>query len=314
MITRSRRLNLVLSLIVIFSMISASAGQAALANAPSRASPAQPELAPPPGRNGLGMGQAENGNPADAPIHLVDSVNVTNGNLLVSDLHVQINALGLPFGLQVAYNAQASADLNSYTPLGRKWTHSLNWYVALDGANNLAVHKGDGEFITYPLSCRQDVNRSGSPIDVLDIQLDAEAWNTALGDPGFESFFDVALPLDNRVDIRDVQVVGAAFNLTCTQVASAYWLWNESLADRYIARSCSCPAAKSSCTRARGPSIASSPLPCQGRRPASCRRLGDPTAAKSPLPTTPAASWPRPRVRQAGLCSSPTTPRPVLCR
>ncbi len=178
------------------------------------------------------MGQAENGNPADAPIHLVDGVNVTNGNLLVSDLHVQINALGLPFGLQVAYNAQAGAALNNYTPLGRKWTHNLNWYVTLDDANTLAVHKGDGEVITYPLSCRQDVNRSGGPIDVLDIQLDSEAWNTALGDPGFDSFFDVALPLDNQVDIRDVQVVGAAFNLSCNQIASAYWLWNESLADR----------------------------------------------------------------------------------
>lgn len=232
MITRRRRLNLVLSLIVILSMISAMAGQAAIASAPSRASPSTPQLTPPPGRNGLGMGLAENGNPADAPIHLVDGVNVTNGNLLVSDLHAQINALGLPFGLQIAYNAQADTALNSYTPLGRKWTHSLNWYVTLDGTNNLAVHKGDGEVITYPLSCRQDVNRSGGPIDVLDIQLDAEAWNTTLGDPGFDSFFDVALPLDNRVDIRDVQVVGAAFNLTCNQIASAYWLWNENLADR----------------------------------------------------------------------------------
>ena len=242
MITRRRRLNLFLSLIVIFSMISASAGQASSASDPSPDTPTLPELAPPPGRNGLGLGQAENGNPADAPVHLVDGVNVANGNLLFADLHIQINTVGPPFGLQIVYNSQASAALDTFTPLGRKWTHNLNWYVTLDGSNNLAVHKGDGEIITLPLSCRQDVNRSGGPIDVLDVQLDAEAWNTALGEPGYDPIFDVALPLNDRVDIRDVQVVSASFNLQCSQVANSYWLWNEALADAVYSQAVRLPS------------------------------------------------------------------------
>lgn len=93
------------------------------------------------------------------------------------------------------------------------------------------MHNGDGEIVSYPLSCRQDVNRTGGPIDVLDIQLDASHWNTALGNPGYNPIYDVEVPLDDRVDIRDVQVVSAAFNRTCGQVEQRYWLWNETQGD-----------------------------------------------------------------------------------
>ena len=236
MITRRRRLNLLLSLIVVFSLISATTGQATLAGSPTNGPPEVPQLNPPPGRNGLGMGQAENGNPADVPVQLMDGVNVTNGNLFLSDLHFQFNGIGPAFGLQIAYNAQANSALSPYTPLGRKWTHNLNWYVDLDAAGNLLVHKGDGEIVSYPLSCRQDVNRSGGPIDVFDIQLDAGHWNTALGNPGYNPIYDVEVPLDDQVDIRDVQVVGAAFNLTCGQVDQRYWLWNETQGDAITSR------------------------------------------------------------------------------
>ena len=87
------------------------------------------------------------------------------------------------------------------------------------------------QIVSYPLSCRQDVNRSGGPIDVLDIQLDASHWNTALGNPGYNPIYDVEVPLDDRVDIRDVQVVSAAFNQSCDQVDQRYWLWNETQGD-----------------------------------------------------------------------------------
>ena len=107
------------------------------------------------------MGQAENGNPADVPVQLMDGVNVTNGNLFLSDLHFQFNGTGPTFGLQVAYNARADSALTPNTPLGRKWTHNLNWFVELDPDGSLLVHKGDGEIVRYPLSCRQDVNRTG---------------------------------------------------------------------------------------------------------------------------------------------------------
>ena len=39
------------------------------------------------------------------------------------------------------------------------------------------------------------------------------------------------VPLDDRVDVRDVQVVSAAFNRSCVQVDQRYWLWNETQGD-----------------------------------------------------------------------------------
>ena len=209
MIARNRTLNLVLSVVVILSMILATSGTAAANGNDEPEAPPPPVFSSPPGRNGLGPGASENGNPADTPVQMVDGVNVTNGNLFLGDLHYQFQGVGPAFGLQIAYNSQA--DSTNPSPMGRKWTHSLNWFVALDDSGNLELHKGDGEVITYPLACRQDVNRSGGQIDVIDIQLDANHWNTMLGDPGYDPVFDVALPANDKVDIRDVEVVAAAF-------------------------------------------------------------------------------------------------------
>ncbi|MEA3337637.1 MAG: RHS repeat-associated core domain-containing protein [Chloroflexota bacterium] len=233
MIVRKHRLNLILTLLIIASLLSTSLSLAAPAGETASAPLPEPVSSPPPGRNGLGLGRAENGNPADIPVQMVDGVNVTNGNLLIGDIHFQFNGQGPTFALQPVYNSQADPDLSLYTPLGRKWTHNLNDYITFGPEGDLALHKGDGEVISYPLTCRQDVNRSRGQIDVIDIQLTAEHWNTALGDPGFEAIYDVEPPPagDGQVNIRDIQVVAAAFNSYCYQVDPAYWLWEGPPAD-----------------------------------------------------------------------------------
>ena len=223
----TRRIYLVLTWLVILTLTMTPLAQADQAVRAMPAAPALPRFAPPTGRNGLGMGQKENGNPADAPVQMMDGANVTNGNLLLSDTHFQFNGVGPTFGLQVAYNSQAAPTL---IPMGRKWTHSLNVYLEAIG-NDLRLHKGDGETIDYLHSCRQDVNRTATPIDVLDVQADADRWNTQLGDSSFDVFFDVHLPADNRTDIVDVQTVAAAFNLPCSAVDPAYQLWTGYQAD-----------------------------------------------------------------------------------
>ncbi|MBK7199937.1 RHS repeat-associated core domain-containing protein [Candidatus Amarolinea dominans] len=224
---RTRRIYLVLTWLVILTLTMTPLAQADQAVRAMPTAPTLPTLLPPAGRNGLGMGQKENGNPADVPIQMMDGANVTNGNLLLSDTHFQFNGVGPTFGLQVAYNSQAAPTL---APMGRKWTHSLNVYLETT-SNGLRLHKGDGETIDYLNSCRQDVNRTATPIDVLDVQLDAERWGTQLGDSFFDVFFDVQLPADNRTDIVDVQTVAAAFALPCTDVLPAYQLWTGYQAD-----------------------------------------------------------------------------------
>ncbi|MFZ2420417.1 MAG: RHS repeat-associated core domain-containing protein, partial [Anaerolineae bacterium] len=224
---RTRRIYLVLTWLVILTLTMTPLAQADQAVRAMPTAPTLPTLLPPAGRNGLGMGQKENGNPADVPIQMMDGANVTNGNLLLSDTHFQFNGVGPTFGLQVAYNSQAAPTL---APMGRKWTHSLNVYLETT-SNGLRLHKGDGETIDYLNSCRQDVNRTATPIDVLDVQLDAERWGTQLGDSFFDVFFDVQLPADNRTDIVDVQTVAAAFALPCTAVLPAYQLWTGYQAD-----------------------------------------------------------------------------------
>jgi thermitase len=75
----------------------------------------------------------------------------------------------------------------------------------------IAVGAQDGN-VTVTAACREDVNGDGA-INVVDIQLVAARWNTAEGDPGYDSFYDINE--DGRINIVDIQRVAAKWNTTC---------------------------------------------------------------------------------------------------
>ena len=216
-----RQLYVALSFFVIATLVFMPVAQAMSPAQVSEQAPETPTLLPPPGRNGLGMGGTENGNPADVPVHMLDGINTTNGNHLTSDTHFQFPGVGPTFGLQIAYNSQAPPIVTS---VGMKWTHSLHVFLEPLSLGALRLHKGDGETIDYPLTCPVDVNRSGGLIDIVDIQLTAERWRTPpAGDPFFDVFFDV--DLDSDIDSVDIGRVTAAFGRSCAEVDLTHAWW-----------------------------------------------------------------------------------------
>jgi thermitase len=75
----------------------------------------------------------------------------------------------------------------------------------------ITVGTQDGN-VTVTTACREDVNGDGR-INIVDIQLVAARWNTAIGDPDYDSLYDINE--DGRINIVDIQLVAAKWNTTC---------------------------------------------------------------------------------------------------
>lgn len=75
----------------------------------------------------------------------------------------------------------------------------------------IAVGTQDGN-VTATAACREDVNGDGV-INIVDIQLVAARWNTAVGDPDYDPLYDINE--DGVINIVDIQLVAAKWNTTC---------------------------------------------------------------------------------------------------
>lgn len=62
------------------------------------------------------------------------------------------------------------------------------------------------------VTCREDVNGDGV-INIVDIQLVAARWNTAVGDPDYDPLYDI--DGDGRISVVDIQLVAAKWHTTC---------------------------------------------------------------------------------------------------
>jgi thermitase len=75
----------------------------------------------------------------------------------------------------------------------------------------ISVGTQDGNVIVTT-ACREDVNGDGR-INIVDIQLVASRWNTAVGDPAYDPLYDINE--DGRINIVDIQLVAAKWGTTC---------------------------------------------------------------------------------------------------
>jgi len=75
----------------------------------------------------------------------------------------------------------------------------------------IAVGTRDGN-VTVTEGCREDVNGDGV-IDIVDIQLVAARWNTAVGDPDYDPLYDINE--DGVINVVDIQRVASRWHMTC---------------------------------------------------------------------------------------------------
>jgi len=95
--------------------------------------------------------------------------------------------------------------------LGNSPLQFENVHVA-DTAGVTITVSTQGGSVAVTTACREDVNGDGV-INVVDIQLVAARWRTAVGDPGYVPAYDVNG--DGMINVIDIQLVAAKWHTTC---------------------------------------------------------------------------------------------------
>ena len=87
-----------------------------------------------------------------APCTSGDPVNCATGNLVESQVDLAVRGRGRPLNLVRTLNGLDAASASSPRAIGFGWTHSYAAFLAIDGAGNVTVNRGNGSTVPFTKS------------------------------------------------------------------------------------------------------------------------------------------------------------------